>query len=66
MINTIDKYVYDMTKVKYNSREEYDKKSKACRKRYKMVTTKTDVIKTYNKLVYYSTIQHNQTFYQYS
>ena len=32
MVNTVvDKYVYDMTNTTYNSRDEYDKKSKECK-----------------------------------
>lgn len=66
MVNTIDKYVYDMTNTTYISRAEYDKKSKECRKRYKMVPKKTDVIKAYNKLVEDGSLKPNPTFYQYS
>ena len=62
----VENYVHDMTKISYNSREEYDKRSRECRKRYKMVPKKTDVLKTYNKLVEDGSLKPNPTFYQYS
>ena len=62
----VENYVHDMSELTYHSREEYDKKSRECRKVYKMVPKKTDIIKTYNKLVEDGSLKPNPTFYQYS
>ena len=62
----VENYVRDMSELTYHSREEYDKKSRECRKVYKMVPKKTDIIKTYNKLVEEGSLKPNPTFYQYS
>ena len=65
-LNKVENYVRDMSELTYHSREEYDKKSRECRKIYKMVPKKTDIIKTYNRLVKDDSLKPNPTFYQYS
>lgn len=63
----MDNYVRDMCRIKkYNSREEYDNQIKLLRKKYKMIPKKTDLIKTYNKLIENNEIEEHPTFYLYS